>query len=57
MKFHYLQHVPFEGLAYIETWLQVHSLSPSMTALYQNHDLPNLNDFDCLIIMSDGSPR
>jgi len=51
MKIHYLQHVPFEGLAHIETWLQSKNMIPSRTALYQNEALPDQGDFECLIIM------
>jgi len=51
VKIHYLQHVPFEGLAYIETWLQTKNIIPSQTVLYQNQELPDQSDFDFLIIM------
>lgn len=51
MKIHYLKHVPFEGLAYIDEWLAEKSIPVSCTALYQNNSFPSLSDFDCLIIM------
>lgn len=51
MRVHYLQHVPFENLAYIEKWLEKKKINPSRTALFDNQVLPDPDDFDCLIIM------
>ncbi|MFH2067278.1 MAG: type 1 glutamine amidotransferase [Pseudomonadota bacterium] len=51
MRVHYLQHVPFEGPAYIKDWIENKSMDLSCTALYQNQKLPSQEDFDCLMIM------
>ncbi len=51
MRFHYLQHVPFENLAYVETWLQTKNIIFSRTALFESQRLPEQNDFECLIVM------
>lgn len=51
MKIHYLQHVPFEGLASIETWALAHGHSLSSTRFFAGESLPQVQDFDWLIIM------
>ena len=51
MKIHYLQHVPFEGLASIETWAKLQGHTLSSTQFYQDESLPNLEDLDLLVVM------
>lgn len=51
MRIHYLQHVTFEGLGCIESWAALHNHTISSTSLYAGDKLPNLSDFDFLIIM------
>lgn len=51
MKVHYLQHVPFEGLGYLEPWLTQHGHTISATHLYAGEALPDINDVDWLIVM------
>lgn len=52
MKLHWLQHVPFEGLGYIEDWAEEQGFSISCTRLYDEEDeLPDMDDFDWLVIM------
>ena len=51
MKLHYLQHVPFEGLGSIASWCQEHELEPSSTKLFAEEKLPQIGDFDCLIVL------
>lgn len=51
MKIHYLQHVPFEGLASIESWAINQNHSLSATRFYSNESLPSLKDIDWLIVM------
>ncbi len=51
MKVHYLQHVPFEGLGSIESFLSSRNHSISATQLYLQAELPDINDFDWLIVM------
>lgn len=50
-KVHYLQHVPFEGLGYIETWVREKGCDLSVTKLFEEHQFPDLKSFDLLIIM------
>jgi GMP synthase-like glutamine amidotransferase len=51
MRIHHLQHVPFEGIGSMEPYFinQGHKLSS--THLYRNEPLPQLHDFDWLIVM------
>lgn len=51
MKLHYLQHVPFEGLGYIEEWARFREIEISRTCLFADEALPALDDFDWLVIM------
>lgn len=50
-RIHYLQHVPFEGLGYIETWAQKSGYILSATKMYEQHMFPSLDEFDMLVIM------
>ncbi|MFW6224829.1 MAG: type 1 glutamine amidotransferase [Bacteroidota bacterium] len=51
LKIHCLQHVPFEGLAQIQTWITKNGHRVSFTRFYENDDVPGLDTFDWLIIM------
>lgn len=51
MRVHFLQHVPFEGLGSIERWIDERSLAVSSTQLYRGDSLPELDEFDSLIVM------
>jgi GMP synthase (glutamine-hydrolysing) len=51
MKLHWLQHVPFEGLGYIETWAKKRGAEISCTRLYAGEKLPDPGSFDWLIVM------
>ena len=51
MRLHYLQHVPFEGLGYIETWAFENNVGITSTKLFEGELLPSQNDFDFLVIM------
>jgi len=52
MRVHYLQHVPFEGPGYIETWLKDTGHSILATRFYEaGYRLPDANAIDALIIM------
>lgn len=51
MKIHYLQHVPFEGLASIEQWAKSKGYSLSATRFYNGEHLPLAEDIDWLIVM------
>lgn len=51
MRIHSLEHEPFEGLANIEVWAKKKGHSISRTLLFNNEELPEMNDFDWLAIM------
>ena len=51
MRVHYIQHISFEGLGYIETWLRENNHDISSTKTWENDDFPKLEDFDVLIIL------
>lgn len=51
MRLHYLQHVPFEGLANIEEWARGNDWEISATHLYREERLPDPEEFDWLVVM------
>ena len=51
MRIHYLQHVPFEDLAYINVWNEKRKHRITRTAFYADEPLPAMSDFECLIIL------
>ncbi len=51
MRIHSLEHEPFEGLANIEVWAKKKGHSISRTLLFNNEELPDISDFDWLVIM------
>ncbi|MEH2122766.1 type 1 glutamine amidotransferase [Nostoc sp.] len=51
MRIHYLQHVPFEGLASIEHWLTKKDHILSATKFYNGDSLPSVNSLDWVIVM------
>ena len=51
MRAHYLQHVPFEGLGSIETWLKHRGYEITCTRLFDTEPLPSIGTIDLLIIM------
>lgn len=51
LHIHYLQHVPFEGLGYIEQWATARGHQITATKFYQNDKLPDIHTIDWLIIM------
>ena len=51
MRIHYLQHVPFEGIASIETWAFYRGHALSSTRFFANESLPQMQDFDWLIVL------
>jgi len=51
MRAHFLQHVPFEGLGYIRTWLEGEGAEIAGTRLYAGEDLPALDGIDLVIAM------
>lgn len=51
MKIHYLQHVTFEGSGVIADWVATKGYHLSSTKLYEAQPLPNIQDYDILIVM------
>jgi GMP synthase-like glutamine amidotransferase len=51
LNIHYFQHVPFEGLGYIEKWASEKGHKLTSTKFYEKYTLPGLEDLDWLIIM------
>jgi len=51
LSIHSLMHVPFEGLGCMEQWITRHNHTLSYTHFYDNHQLPNVNNIDWLIVM------
>jgi len=52
MNVRYFQHVPYEGLGYIETWLEQNHHHISTTKFFEtNFQLPEISDICALIIM------
>ena len=51
MRAHYLQHVSFEGLGSIESWLKKAGYEITSTKLFDGPDFPDLGKIDFLIIM------
>lgn len=55
MRIHYLVHAPFEKLGSIGTWITAHQFSAKSSHTYRGEPLPDVSEFDMLIIM--GGPQ
>ena len=51
MKVRVLQHVPFEGIGSIASWLSARNATTRYTRFYESPSLPKTNKMDLLIIM------
>ncbi|MGD8428200.1 MAG: type 1 glutamine amidotransferase [Balneolaceae bacterium] len=51
MRAHYLQHVPFEGIGNIATWLNSTGYTVTHTKLFQSTEFPDPESIDLLIVM------
>lgn len=51
MRVHVLQHVPFEGLGSIHTWVESRKASVTTTRFFEYESLPAQSDFDVLIAL------
>lgn len=51
VRIHYLQHVPFEGLGYIEDWALQNGHTLTATKFYEHYTIPDIKNVDWLIIM------
>jgi len=51
LRIHCLQHVPFEGPGYIESWAQVRNHRLTSTHLYSGQRLPAVEEIDLLVVL------
>jgi len=51
MNAHYLQHVSFEGLGSIESWLEAAGYKITKTQFFKSSNLPEPDEIDLLIVM------
>jgi len=51
MRVHVLQHVPFEGLGSVFTWLQARNAIVTTTRLFEAASFPALSEFDVLVAL------
>jgi len=51
MNIHYLKHVPFEGLGYMDNWVKNPKHKVTATKFYEDHKLPFVDICDLLIVM------
>jgi GMP synthase-like glutamine amidotransferase len=51
MNAHYLQHVSFEGLGSIESWLEASGYKITKTQFFKSTNLPEPDEIDLLIVM------
>jgi GMP synthase (glutamine-hydrolysing) len=51
LRIHYLQHVPFEGPGFIESWALMRGHSLTGTRLFEGNPLPAVEELDWLVIL------
>ncbi len=51
LRIHHLQHVPFESIGMIKDWMHENNVQHTATHLYNHEALPDINDFDWLLVM------
>lgn len=51
MRIHCLQHVSFEGLGFIQNWINTNRYELTYTRFFEDYVLPSLDDFDFLIVL------
>lgn len=51
MRIHYIQHVPFEEIGYVQEWMTENNIEVSATKIWESPTFPSLEDFDGLIVM------
>ncbi len=51
LRIHHLQHVAFESLGMLQDWIDAHRFHQSATHLYKQETLPNVDEFDVLIVL------
>ncbi|WP_064093049.1 type 1 glutamine amidotransferase [Rossellomorea aquimaris] len=51
MRIHYLQHVPFENLGFINDWADENECTTTKTAVFNGEAFPTLDHIDVLIVL------
>ncbi len=51
MNAHYLQHVPFEGLGSMKSWLAHFGYKITQTRFFESATLPDISAFDLLVVL------
>jgi GMP synthase-like glutamine amidotransferase len=51
LRFHIIQHVPFEGAGYIGEWIDHLNYTKTFSLLYESATFPSHHEYDVLIIM------
>lgn len=51
MNIHFIQHVPYEGLGYIEEWINQKGHQLTSTKVFEKAEFPDINSVDFIIIM------
>ena len=51
MRVHVLQHVPFEGIGCMASWLELRDAEVTYTRFYEVDDLPVVAGLDLIIVM------
>jgi GMP synthase-like glutamine amidotransferase len=51
MRIHYIQHVPFEEIGYVQQWMTENNIEVSATKIWESATFPSLEDFDGLVVM------
>ena len=51
MRAHYFQHVEFEGLGSIASWLEAAGYKITNTRLFESANFPDLKKIDLLVVM------
>lgn len=51
MRVHWLQHVPYEGLGHIASWVAARQATVTCTRMFTGEALPDVGSFDLLVIL------
>lgn len=51
MRWHYVQHVPFEGPGHFARWAQTKGYAVTSTPLWEDRSLPRTDSFDGLLVL------
>jgi GMP synthase-like glutamine amidotransferase len=51
MRIHYIQHVPFEEIGYVQQWMTENNIEVSATKIWESATFPSLEEFEGLVVM------